>query len=258
MPFVRGVAQNVVAALVLILGTWLLSHLDASVALWVLFVVLVVSAILGYQFGHAMRVGEDLAGYHAEHLTEITLTLREIMAGQLKDVSFEEFIENGVLSPARYGLTIARDEEIRLAVIEPDAARQEFHMTYAAGHSVGRKQNFRLSMVSLAGHAYESRKLEWTNDVEKDDRWSKHEKAKPSRAYCSLVAMPVVVGGDVVAVLNVLSTECNAFLKGDLTYIELLGTLIGLAWTVRPVAAATPITLSQSQESRGPGGKGNG
>jgi len=48
--------------------------------------------------------------------------------------------------------------------------------------------------------------------------------------------MPIVIEDEAVAVLNVVSTEPAAFLKGDLTYIELLGALIALAWDIKVAA----------------------
>lgn len=120
-------------------------------------------------------------------------------------------------------------------------------MTFESGHSVGRKGNFTLPTASMAGHAYETRRLQWSNDVAADDRWLPHPAADPKRAYGSLAVMPIEAGGDVVAVLNVVSTERGAFVQGDLTYIELLGTLIGLAWALR-YPAETPATIRESQE----------
>lgn len=96
--------------------------------------------------------------------------------------------------------------------------------------------------------AFQTGDLQWTNDVDGDSRWTRHPKADPTRSYNSLASMPIVVSDEVVAILNVLSTRGGAFLKGDLTYIELLGTLLGLTWTLR-ATADTPSTLGESDGS---------
>lgn len=90
--------------------------------------------------------------------------------------------------------------------------------------------------------------MQWTDDVDADDRWRRHPKADAKRRYKSLAAMPIVVGDDAVAVLNVVSTEPAAFLKGDLTFIELLGGLISLAWNLRTTAAPSSRVGSESSD----------
>lgn len=251
MPSLKGVLEGlIVAAIVAVIG-WLISRLDASVPLWILFAVVVIAALAAAFIGVRLPRPQDLAGYHADHLGEIILTLREILARKLVGVSFEDFVERGVLGPARFGLSRVRGEEIRASVLELDEADQEFRMTYESGHSVGRKQNFRLGLASMAGHAQQTGDLQWTNNVERDERWTPHDKARPERAYGSLAVAPIIVGDDVVALLSVLSTEKAAFFKGDLTYIELLATLIGLAWTVRPGPPGGASRLPSSPEPQG-------
>jgi GAF domain-containing protein len=234
----------------------LASRIDSSISLWIFTAAIVTVGYLALRLGALIPRAGDLAGYHADHLGEIILTLREVLEGKLQEISFTDFVERGVLSPARFGLSRIPDEEIRVAVLELDPSDQEFRMIYEAGHGVGRKENFRLPMTSLAGHAQKSGQLEWTNDVDKDDRWSRHPKAKKQRAYGSLAAVPILVNDEVVAVLNVLSTKKDAFLRGDLTYIELLGTLIGLGWTIRPaVVGGSRLPIAQELDS--PAGNGD-
>jgi hypothetical protein len=67
--------------------------------------------------------------------------------------------------------------------------------------------------------------------------------------------MPIIVGGTAVAVLNVVSSHKGAFLTGDLTYIELLGGFIGLAWAMGEDAERLH-KLSASEESNAPERKG--
>lgn len=98
---------------------------------------------------------------------------------------------------------------------------------------MGRKDDFSLPKVSLAGHALETGDLQWTNNVDDDKRWSPHPLADEKRRYRSLACMPISVGGEPVAILNVVSSRKSAFLTSDLTYIELLGAFISLAWALQ-------------------------
>lgn len=248
MPSLRGILENALGGLLglgaLAIAAWGISHVDAPLALWIVFLIAILMALLGFGAGRASRYGDNLLGYQADLLGEAMLGLREIAAGKL-NVSFEEFMERGVLAPARFGLSAERGEEIRLSVLELDV--DAFRMIYEAGHSLGRKDDFSLSKASMAGHALETRELQWTNDVEADDRWRIHPKADEARSYGSLACMPIIVGDEAVAVLNVLSSGMGAFLTSDLTYIELLGGFIGLAWALTKDADLSH-RLSKSQE----------
>jgi GAF domain-containing protein len=240
VPSFRAILENVLGGLiglvVLAAGAWGISHVDAPLALWIVFLIAIAAGCLGFFLGGAARYGDNLLGYQADLLSDAMLGLREIVAGKL-NVSFEEFLERGVLAPARFGLSAERGEEIRLSIIEPDG--DAFRMTYEAGHSLGRKNNFSLSKASMAGHALETRELQWTGDVEADDRWRLHPKANESRSYGSLACMPIIADDEPVAILNVLSSAKHAFLTSDLTYIELLGGFIGLAWALTKAADAS-------------------
>lgn len=233
VPSFRGILENAVGGLIAVAGlavaAWGISHINAPLALWIVFLIAGGALCVGIFVGWAARYGDNLLGYQADLLSEAMLGLREIVAGKLT-VSFEEFLERGVLAPARFGLSAERGEEIRLSIIEPNG--ETFRMIYEAGHSLGRKNDFSLPKASVAGHALETRELQWTGDVESDDRWQAHPKANKARSYGSLVCMPIIVGAEPVAILNVLSSAKHAFFQSDLTYIELLGGFIGLAWAL--------------------------
>jgi GAF domain-containing protein len=259
MPSFRGVWENVIAGLVtlvlLAVATWIASRFDAPIALWVVVSIAVFAFLAGTLLGRLLRGGEDLPAYQADLIGEATLALRDVAAGHL-DVSFEDFIERGILAPARFGLSAVSGEEIRLSVLKLDDDAQTFRMLYESGHSLGRKNNFSLPVASLAGHALESGDLQWTNNVDEDNRWTRHPLASDHRGYRSLASMPIVVGGTAVAVLNVVSTEKGAFLKSDLTYVELLGGFIGLAWAMHSDAGQLH-RLGTSEEPSAPERKGN-
>lgn len=249
MPSLRGIFENTLGGLaatgLILLATWGISRVDAPLALWTVFLIAALTFAAGFFAGRESRYGDDLLGYQSDLLADAMLALREVVAGKL-NFSFEEFLERGVLAPARFGLSVERGEEIRIAVLQPREDGRGFRMTFEAGHSLGRKNDFCLPSSSMAGHALETGELQWTNDVEADDRWRIHPKADKARRYGSLACVPVVVGEEVVAVLNVLSSEKGAFLKSDLTYIELLGGFIGLAWALANDAARSHrVTASQ-------------
>jgi GAF domain-containing protein len=54
--------------------------------------------------------------------------------------------------------------------------------------------------------------------------------------YGSLVSVPIEVGDEVVGVFNVISSRERAFRRGDITYIEILGSMIDVAWGLRTLA----------------------
>lgn len=258
VPSPRAVSENVVAGLIgvgiLAGAAWGVSHVDAPIPLWAALVAAVCVAALGFASGQVFRYGDDLPGYQSNLLNEAMLALRDLVAGKL-NVPFEDFMERGVLAPARFGLSVERNEEIRLSVLIPESEGENFKMLFESGHTLGRKADFSLPKASLAGHALETGELQWTNEVEKDKRWHPHPKASAERGYHSLASMPIVVGDDAVGVLNVVSSAKGAFLKGDLTYVELLGGFIGLAWALNDGSGALHRLVS-SQEPMAPERKG--
>jgi GAF domain-containing protein len=213
MRFIRGVSENAVGNLVclalLAAAAWGISKVDAPVALWIVFLVFLLGTVAGLKIGRMPRFGGNLFAYQSDLIGEAMQGLREVIAGKL-NVSFEDFIERGVLAPARFALSTKRGEEIRISVLQPNSDGQTFRMTFESGHSLGRKDNFSLSMTSLAGHALRTGELQWSNDIETDNRWHRHPRASEARSYRSLACIPVVVGDDPVAILSVVSSA-----KGD-------------------------------------------
>jgi GAF domain-containing protein len=257
MPSMRGVLENTLGGIlglgIIAASAWGISHIEAPLSLWIVFLIAAATLAIGFGAGRASRYGDELLGYQSDLLKEAILALREVVAGKLS-LSFDDFIERGVLAPARFGLSAERGEEIRLSVLRP-SADGVFGMLYESGHSLGRKENFSLPKASMAGHALETGEMQWTNHVDADDRWRRHPKADHSRSYKSLACVPIIVGDKAVAVLNVLSSAKGAFLTSDLTYIELLGSFIGLAWALTDDAGG-PNRVADRQESKTVEGKG--
>jgi hypothetical protein len=147
MPSARGIWENVIVGLIVLVivaaATWIATKFDEALALWLALLIAFGALLLGVGIGRLMRFGEDLPGYQADLIAEAMLGLREVVAGQL-DVSFDEFIERGVLAPARFGISVVSGEEIRLSVLRLDDDGRTFRVLYESGHTLGRKSNFSL------------------------------------------------------------------------------------------------------------------
>lgn len=234
---VRSVITTLIVGVVIALLSALTGILDFGVPLWVVIGVAVLIPV-AFLVGRVAEAGENLEPFYVDHVKEVLDTLQKIVAGEIPDVSVDAFIERGILVPAREWLVTPRrkGEEVRLSVLTVEGA--QFSMLFEAGHSVEARQKFELPTTgSFAGHALASGEMQWTNDVEADPRWTAHPKARPGREYGSLACAPIRVGDGVVAVLSVLSTEKNAFLPSELMYIDVLGSIIGVAWSLATPAS---------------------
>jgi GAF domain-containing protein len=228
----RGVITTLAVGGVIALLSLLTGILDAAVPLWLVIAVAVLVPV-AFLAGRVAEAGENLEPFYVDHVKEVLDTLQKIVAGDIPDVSAAAFIERGILAPARQWLVTAKgsDEEVRLSVLVPEG--DQFSMLFEAGHSVEARQKFELSTAgSFAGHALVSGEMQWTNDVDADPRWTLHPKARPGREYGSFTCAPIRVGDEIVAILSVLSTEKNAFLPSELMYIDVLGSIIGVAWSL--------------------------
>lgn len=233
----------VLAVLVIAAASLLLGLLDEDVPVWAALIAVALSSAVALAWGRrraeggelidALLLQVDLHEYYADHLYEVLETLQKVLSRSIPDVSFAEFVERGMLQPAREYLTQAPGEDVRLSVQIPDAQRRDFLMRFSAGHNLEGTRDFRLPIAgSFGGHAYSSSEVQWTDDVDADPRWSKHPKGRPGRDYASLVSVPVVVRDQVIGVMNVVSTCRQAFSQADRTYIELLGSILSVAWSL--------------------------
>lgn len=171
-----------------------------------------------------------LTRYYAAHLNEILEIVQRALAGQLP-VTFGDFIDHGVLQPARDLLTY--EDEIRISVLVPDGEERNFTMAFAAGHSLASLQQFSLPIAdSFSGLTFTRGEIHWSNDVDADPRYRPHPRARQGREYGSLASVPIKVGDKTVAVLNVISTRQQAFSPSDLTYVVLLGSVLSVVWSL--------------------------
>jgi GAF domain-containing protein len=104
----------------------------------------------------------------------------------------------------------------------------------ARGHHPESRQRFRLPIKgSFAGGALDHARVQWSNDLETDTRFSLHPKASPNRPYRSIVSVPLWRAGGIAGVLNVIASRKNAFSAVDRTYITLLASVIDVAESLR-------------------------
>jgi transcriptional regulator with GAF, ATPase, and Fis domain len=73
------------------------------------------------------------------------------------------------------------------------------------------------------------RRVQSSNDLGADQRFTPHPKAGSGREYQSMVSVPLWRGGEVDGVLNVLAVRKGAFSPVDRTYITLLASVIDVA-----------------------------
>jgi putative methionine-R-sulfoxide reductase with GAF domain len=171
---------------------------------------------------------------YAEHLRDALADLRRLVAGEMPDFSLRDYIENGLFQPAH-----GRDRgEVRFSVLHPsDADPDVFVMSDedvglypALGHSMEGRHAFSIRIDdSFSGLAFRTGKTQVSNDLTSDDRWKPHVRARPGREYEAMVSVPLVIGGNVDGVLNVLAVRPAAFEPVDQTYITLLASIIDVA-----------------------------
>src|ERR1700704_1182837 len=161
------------------------------------------------------RTGE-LGAYetYAEHLRDALRDLRRVVAHELPSFSTRDFVETGIFEPAHILLQRDhRDEargDVRFSILRPQG--DDFVMADgddlfpARGHHPESRQKFRLPIRgSFAGIALDHARVQWSNDLETDTRFSPHPKASPERTYRSIVSVPLWRAGEIAGVLNVIA-----------------------------------------------------
>lgn len=185
------------------------------------------------------RTGE-LGEYetYAEHVRDALGELRKVVAKELPSVSTRDFIEVGIFEPA-YRL-LRRDHrdadrgDVRFSILVSDGddfvMADDSGLLPAHGHRSESRQRFRLAIKdSFAGVAFNSGRVQSSNDLSADQRFKRHPKASTDREYQSMVSVPLWRAGEVDGVLNVLAVRKDAFSPVDRTYITLLASVIDVA-----------------------------
>ncbi|MBI2691278.1 MAG: GAF domain-containing protein [Solirubrobacterales bacterium] len=170
---------------------------------------------------------------YGEHVREVLNTFQRALSGDIAGVTLDDFISKGILDPARDVLTQGEGEEIRLSVLMPaDDDQLKWMMVATSGHSLDGQKKFRLDIsTSFAGRAYASKETKISQNVQDDDRFKTHSHARPGREYGSLIAVPLLDGDESVGVFCVISTFVEAFTAVDKTYVEILGAILGVAFS---------------------------
>jgi hypothetical protein len=168
---------------------------------------------------------------YSEHLMEILYAFRRVINGDIPGVTVKEWVEDGILEPARDLIRARHAEDIRLSILVPDG--DDFVMAFAAGHTLDSKRNFRLAIdESFSKWAYRNDLIVWSGDLHNDDRFTPHSRATPARDYNSIICVPIRRGEDVVGVFNTIFTTSSAFDEADLLYVRLVGAVLELVWSL--------------------------
>jgi GAF domain-containing protein len=273
----EGLIQGGAWGLAVLLGLWLWPRLrhDVSIPLWVVLLIAgvplsiaIAQTVRRYRreleasnrymeeadaiFVRMIAMQDELQttqviAYYANHLYEILSTLRRSMSGTIPGVHREDFIEHGVLEPARDLLRQTPGEDVRLSILVPNSTGQEWEMRYAAGHSLESRQAFRLPIqTSFSRYAYETGELVWSNELSQDSRFMRHPQARPGRDYESMISVPIRRGDQTIGVLNVISSEAEAFEDADRTYAKLIGAVVEIVLAL-PTPAALPSASAPRQ-----------
>jgi hypothetical protein len=233
-----------------------------QVPVWVAVLAFGIALLAGILFGNAIGGGKEdedlqskisalesranlLGAYetYAEHVRDALALLRQRIEGELPRISIRDFIEIAVFEPAHKLLlrdhTDAARGDVRFSVLravgDDFVMANEHGLLPARGHRPESRQEFRLPIKdSFAGVAFNTGRVQSSNDLSNDERFKPHPKADSGREYQSMVSVPLWGSGEVDGVLNVLATRKNAFSPVDRTYITLLASVIDLAEHLRP------------------------
>ena len=211
----------------LAVGIFLLVTSDAELPVGVTVILLAVLAAAGYILyrratkrlhERAKRLSADNKALaeqvdrnraHSGHVRMMLDHLHKVIAGEVGNVSIPSYIEKGILQPARDMLLADCDCDVRLSILLP-MDDDHFDMAWAAGHSFESQQKYHvpiedtLSRFPLAdGYPHE-----W-GDVTQDPRFKRNPDA--TRAFRSLISIPIKHGADVAAIFNVIWEEPEAF-----------------------------------------------
>lgn len=162
---------------------------------------------------------------YTAHTADVLDRLQRVLAGELQGVSIPNYIERGILDPARDVLQGPHDD-IRISVLLPQGDR--WTMIWCAGHSLDGQKKYAAPIAdTLSRVAYESGEATYWPDVTEDDRFSANPNA--TRPFHSMLSQPIMNGSHVVGVLNVISSVTDAFDPAEQQYLASLGSVIGVA-----------------------------
>jgi hypothetical protein len=179
-----------------------------------------------------------LASYRANHVYQMLTALCKSMSHDIRGVTKGDFIERGVLEPARENLTDAKKQDVRLSLLKPDDTGTEWRMIHAAGHGFETRQNFNLKInQSFCRYAFEQGQAIWSNDLEADERFQRLDAEPPT--YNSMISVPVRTDGLTTAVLNVTGADTGTFDEDDITHAKTLAAVVEIVQAVPQIPSAS-------------------
>jgi GAF domain-containing protein len=219
----------------------LLIYQGGSVAAWLLLVpiaLLILVAVLAARRLHAQSVDNDSltkelsrSGEYSGLLQNSLDALQRVISGDV-DIDIPNYLEQGVLEPARRILTEKPAENVRLSVLLPSPdAPDRWSMPWSAGHSVIGKAKYDQRIAdTLARHAFESGEPQDWKDTSKQTEFRQNPQASaPTR---SMVSIPIRVGDEILGVFDAVSSEKDAFDETELTFLASLAGVIAVAVSV--------------------------
>lgn len=168
---------------------------------------------------------------YANHTAQVLDTLQRVVAGDI-DVPIPDYIERGILSPARDVLSDLPGEDVRLSILLPVPADDDcFEMAWAAGHNLTSQSKYLVEIrKTLSAVTLETGEPQFWDDAPQDDRFEPNPKA--TRALHAMVSVPLRRGDSVIGVFNTVSSEANSFDPAEHSYLMALGGILSVAVNV--------------------------
>lgn len=249
--FVRDVARSVAidltkAGVYFVGGTVLAAFAlvvwqGGSVPAWTLLLVMLLAcAVVLRRYARTRRYETTLErqGEYSRHVEAALDALQQILSGEL-DVVIPRYVETGVLATARDLVTDKPAEDVRLSVLFPRPDGERWWMPWSVGHSVIGAAKYEERIVdTVSRHAYERSELQHWLDTRADRGFRQNPMATSETR--SLISVPIKRAERTVGVLNVVSSEPNAFDRTEETYLASLGAVISVAVGLLPSGTLIP------------------
>jgi GAF domain-containing protein len=174
---------------------------------------------------------------YSRHVAQALDALQRVVSGDI-GVPIPHYIEQAILEPARDLIAEKPTENVRLSILLPRDNGERWWMPWGAGHTVTGKAKYNERIVdTLSRPAFETGEPQYWPDVKADSAYRPNPKASaPIRTMASL---PIRAGDQTLGVLNIVSSEPDAFDPAEDTNITSLRGVIAVAVSVYLKDAAT-------------------
>lgn len=234
--FVGVVAAPISAGIIAVLTlVALLVFAGGSVPAWLLVLAVVIGVAISLVTHrrdapdlHFVTDALERGDAYARHLELVLGDLQRVVAGAL-GAELNDFINRGLLEPARQVLTQQPDEGVRLSVLMPNPADGErWVMRWSAGHSLTGEHSYNQPIKeTLSRYAFESGESQRWDDVSEDRAFKQNEAAStPTR---SMISVPLRRGDQVVGVFNAIAAVTDVFDPAEERYVGALGGVLAVA-----------------------------